>query len=138
MWVALVFWVLGQIWFCQIVVYPVFAKVGEADYVAYHRFYSRRIALPVILPGFASLLAPIPLALWGPPVPGWMSAANIAAGAVGLAVTVLLAIPRHNRLERTGRDAAVIAELVRSNWPRTLSITVQAGIALGMLSQATR
>lgn len=136
-WVALVFWVLGQIWFCQIVIYPLFAKVGEAEYVAYHRFYSRRIPLPVILPGFASFLAPIPLALWGPPVPTWMSAANIAAGAVGLAVTVLLAIPRHNRLERTGRDAAVIAELLRFNWPRTLAITAQAGIALGMLSQAS-
>jgi hypothetical protein len=136
-WVALVFWVLGQIWFCQIVIYPLFAKVGEAEYVAYHRFYSRRIPLPVILPGFASFLAPIPLALWGPPVAAWMSAANIAAGAVGLVVTVLLAIPRHNRLERTGRDAAVIAELVRFNWPRTLSITAQAGITLGMLSQAS-
>ncbi|MBJ7409283.1 MAG: hypothetical protein JHD15_02825 [Phenylobacterium sp.] len=136
-WVALVFWVLGQIWLCQIVIYPLFAKVGEAEYVAYHRFYSRRIPLPVILPGFASFLAPIPLALWGPPVPAWMSAANIAAGAVGLAVTVLLAIPRHNRLERTGCDASVIAELVRFNWPRTLSITAQAGITLGMLSQAS-
>jgi hypothetical protein len=136
-WVALVFWVLGQIWFCQIVIYPLFAKVGEAEYVAYHRFYSRRIPLPVILPGFASFLAPLPLALWGPPVPAWMSAANIAAGAVGLAVTVLLAIPRHNRLERTGCDASVIAELVRFNWPRTLSITAQAGITLGMLSQAS-
>ncbi|ARV57982.1 hypothetical protein BZZ01_04410 [Nostocales cyanobacterium HT-58-2] len=32
-WAALIFWVLGQIWLVQIVVYPLFAKVGAADYV---------------------------------------------------------------------------------------------------------
>ncbi|MGE0628263.1 MAG: hypothetical protein AB7O43_10595 [Hyphomicrobiaceae bacterium] len=56
LWAALVFWVLGQIWLVQIVVYPLFAKVGEAEYVGYHRFYTRRIPLPVIIPGFASFL----------------------------------------------------------------------------------
>ena len=65
-WAALIFWVLGQIWLAQIVIYPLFAKVGAVDYVHYHRFYSRRIPLPVIIPGFASFLLPIALALYGP------------------------------------------------------------------------
>ena len=38
---------VGQIWFAQVVVYPLFTKVGEAEYVAYHKFYSSRIPLPV-------------------------------------------------------------------------------------------
>jgi hypothetical protein len=50
-WCALLFWVLGQIWMAQLVVYPLFANVGAADYVAYHSAYARRIPLPVILPG---------------------------------------------------------------------------------------
>jgi hypothetical protein len=133
LWAALVFWVLGQIWLVQIVVYPLFAQVGEADYIAYHRFYSRRIPLPVILPGFASFLLPIPLALFGSAVPGWMSAANVAAGLTGLLITVLLEIPRHARLEQAGRNNATIAELVRYNWPRTLSVTAQAVVTLVML-----
>lgn len=135
-WLGLVFWVAGQLWFAQIVVYPLFAYVGPPEYVGYHRFYSRRIPVPVILPGFASFLAPVALALWGPVVPGWMTATNLAAGALGLLVTVLLAIPRHNRLEAEGRDEAVIGELVRCNLPRTLSATVQAGVALAMLAHA--
>ncbi|CAN7526029.1 hypothetical protein LJR225_003780 [Phenylobacterium sp. LjRoot225] len=133
LWAGLVFWVLGQIWLVQIVVYPLFAQVGEAEYVGYHRFYSRRIPLPVIIPGFSSFILPVALALFGPAVPFWMSAANIATGVVGLLVTVLLEIPRHARLEKGGKNNATIAELVRFNWPRTLSISAQSVIALLML-----
>ncbi|MCW4463528.1 hypothetical protein OK349_17610 [Sphingomonas sp. BT-65] len=133
LWTGLIFWVLGQIWLVQIVTYPLFARVGEADYVAYHRFYSRHIPLPVILPGFAAFLTPIPLALLGPAVPAWMSAANIVGGVIGLLVTVLLEIPRHARLEKGGKDMGVIVELIRFNWPRTMSITLQAVVTLLML-----
>jgi hypothetical protein len=132
-WAALVFWVLGQIWLVQVVVYPLFARVGEAEYVGYHRFYSRRIPLPLIVPGFASFLAPIALAFVGPAVPIWMTVANIGTGNAGLLVTVLLEIPRHAKLEKIGRDEAVIAELVRYNWPRTASISLQAVVAFAML-----
>ena len=134
-WAVLVFWVLGQIWLAQVVVYPLFAHVGEAQYVRYHRFYSRRIPLPVIVPGFASFVLPLPLALYGPAVPVWMSVANVAAGIVGLLVTVLLEIPRHARLENAGRNETVIAELIAYNWPRTMSISVQAAITLLMLRE---
>jgi hypothetical protein len=133
LWAALSFWALGQMWFAQIVVYPLFAKVGEAEYVAHHRFYTSRIPLVVILPGFATFLLPMPLAWLGPAVPAWMSAMNIACGLVGLAVTVLLAVPRHNRLEKDGKNATTIAELVRYNWPRTASMTVQAVVTMLML-----
>lgn len=133
LWTALIFWVLGQIWFCQIVVYPLFAQVGEDEYIRYHRFYSRHIPLPIIIPGFASFLLPVPLALYGPAVPGWMSGMNIAAGIVGLLVTVLLEIPRHNRLEKAGKDVVLIAQLIGYNWPRTLSITTQSLITFLML-----
>jgi hypothetical protein len=128
LWTALVFWVVGHIWIVQIVVYPLFAQVGAADYTRYHRFYLRRIRLPVIIPGFASFLMPAALALYGPAVPAWMSVANIAAGGVGLMVTVLLEIPRHFRLESGGKNDALIAELIRYNWLRTLSMSAQAVI----------
>jgi hypothetical protein len=78
------------------------------------------------------------VALWGPELPGWMNAANIGTGIVGLLVTVLLAIPRHNRLVTWGRNLAIVSELVRYNWPRTASVTVQAIVTLAMLSEAFR
>lgn len=132
-WSMVSFWELGQIWFAQIVIYPLFAKVGVTEYTGYHGFYTSRIPLVVILPGFASFLLPIPLAFLGPEVPGWMTAANIATGIVGLLVTVLLEIPRHGRLQRDGKNDRTIAELIRYNWPRTASVTAQAVVTLAML-----
>jgi hypothetical protein len=132
-WALVNFWVLGQIWLAQVAVYPLFLRVGAAEYVAYHRFYAQRIPLPVIVPGFASFLLPVPLAFFGPALPGWMHAANIGLGVAGLLITVVLEIPRHARLERDGKDAVVLAELIRYNWPRTACITLQAGVTVAML-----
>ena len=133
-WTGLVFHVFGQIWPVQIVIYPLFGKVGSEEYVAYHKFYSSRIPLPVILPGFVSFLLPIALVFFRPDsVPSWMALANVACG---LVVTVALEIPRHARLEKGGKQAPVIRELVRYNWPRTPSITGSAILTLLMLTSA--
>ena len=95
-------------------VYHLFAKVGAAEYIAYHRYYGSHIPLPVILPGFASFLLPLALVVVHPaPVPLWMALANVACGLVGLVVTVALEIPRHARLEQGGKQEAVIRELIR-------------------------
>ena len=50
------FWVLGQIWFAQIVVYPLLGRVGDEEYLTYHRFYARRI--PLTLLGLLQYLTP--------------------------------------------------------------------------------
>ncbi len=137
MWTVVILYVLGEIWFAQIVVYPLFAKVGEAEYVSYHRFYSSRIPLPVILPGFASFLLPIGLVFFGPEsVPLWMYLANVVCGLVGLLATVVLEIPRHAKLEEGGKQEAVIRELILYNWPRTLAITISVFLTVLMLTSA--
>jgi hypothetical protein len=134
-WTVVIFYSLGVIWFAQIVVYPLFGRVGESEYVAYHRFYSSRIPLPVIAPGFASFLLPVALVFLGPgSVPVWLYLANVACGLVGLLVTVLLEIPRHARLEKGGKQEPVIRELVLFNWPRALALTGSAFLTVLMLT----
>lgn len=136
-WTVVIFYVTGGIWFAQIVVYPLFAKVGRVEYVAYHRFYSSRIPLPVILPGFASFLLPVALVFLRPDsVPLSLALANAGCGLVGLFVTVALEIPRHARLEKWGKQEAVIRELILYNWPRTLAISGSALLTLWMLTAA--
>lgn len=128
---------VGTIWFAQLAIYPLFAKVGPAEYMTYHRFYSSHIPLPVIVPGFLSFFAPIVLFFALPDsVPVWLAYANVAMGIVGLLVTVLLEIPRHARLEKGGKQDAVIAELILFNWPRTASITLSAGFTVAMALHA--
>jgi hypothetical protein len=131
------FYNFGGIWFVQRVVYPLFAKVGSEEYIAYHTFYLSRILLPVILPGFACFLLPIALIFFRPmSVPLGIALANAVCGLVGLVVTVALEIPRHYRLEGGGKQEKVIEELIRYNWPRTLGITGSAFLTLIMLTLA--
>ncbi len=131
------FYNLGVAWFAQVVVYPLFGQVGPAEYRAYHLFYSSRIWLPIIVPGFACFLLPIALVFLRPdPVPPWLALANAACGVVALLVTVALEIPRHARLEKGGKQGAVIRELILYNWPRTLAITGSSLLTLLMLSAA--
>ncbi|MBD2234583.1 hypothetical protein [Phormidium tenue] len=128
---------LGTIWLAQLVVYPLFAKVGPDEYVTYHKFYSSRIPLPVIIPGFSCFLVPIALIFLRPEsVPLGLALANAACGLLGLWVTVALEIPRHARLERGGKQPEVIQELIRYNWPRTLSISGSAIFTVAMLMTA--
>lgn len=134
---VLVCYNLGTIWFAQLVVCPLFAQVGPQEYVTYHKFYSSRIPLPVIIPGFACFLLPIALLFLRPEsVPLWIAWANVACGLLSLVVTVALEIPRHYRLEEGGKQPAVIQELIRYNWPRSLGITGSACLTLTMLTLA--
>lgn len=133
----LILYNLGVIWFAQLVVYPLFAKVGPDDYVDYHTFYLSRIPLPVILPGFACFLLPMMLIFFRPlSIPLGLALANAVCGLVGLVVTVVLEIPRHHRLENGGKQERVISELIRYNWPRTFGITGSAVLTLVMLTLA--
>ena len=136
-WTLVILYNLGGIWLIQIVVYPLFGKVGANEYVAYHKFYSSRIPLPVVVPGFACFLLTIPLVFLRPDsVSLSLALANVAWGLVGLFVTVALEIPRHARLENWGKQETVIRELIRYNWPRTLAITGSAFLTLWMLMLA--
>jgi hypothetical protein len=49
---VVVLYVVGGLWFPQVVVYPLFGRVGPDEYVAYHRFYSSRIPLPIIVTAY--------------------------------------------------------------------------------------
>lgn len=128
---------LGVIWFVQLVVYPLFAKVGAKEYAGYHRSYSSWIPLPVILPGFASFLLPIALIFLRPEsVPLWLALANTACCLLSLYVTVALEIPRHHRLKNGGKQEDVIQELILYNWSRTLGVTGSACLSIAMLTLA--
>ena len=67
----------------------------------------------------------------------WVYVVNVVCGLIGLSVAVGLEIG-HTRLEKGGRQPAVIRELILFGWPRTLSITGSAALTVVMLLAAFR
>jgi hypothetical protein len=111
-------------WQAQVVSYPLYRAVPEADFAAYHRQYDEAIPLVVVVPGFVSFLGGVAF-YWTRPaeVPRPVAAVVSGAGVVSIASTVLWAIPMHDRLDRTGPSAATIDSLLRANLLRTAALT---------------
>lgn len=124
----------GLIWFVQIVHYPLFARVtgaGDREYAAEHQRRTAWVVIPFMLVegAVATLLAIAP----PPGVP--RAAAVVGLGLVLLVwlSTAAVQMPLHGRLGREGHAPAVVAALVRSNWPRTVLWTARALLAAWML-----
>jgi len=133
---AATWFMAGLGWLIQVVQYPLFAAVGEASFVAYHRRHSQRIA-PLVLPAMATELVSSALLLFSRPAGvslGLTLAGFVLALSTWLA-TALLAVPSHGQLS-AGFDSRVHRGLVRYSWLRTLAWSGHALIVAVMLSQA--
>jgi hypothetical protein len=122
-WAGLVYWVLGQAWFAELFDRPVCARQNRPQTAG--QWPAPQAA---VVSGFAVFLGPVPLALFGPALPPWLHALNIAAGASGLLHTVLLLRPRRSGFTRWQRHSR----------QRTLATTVQAALAIVMVWLAFR
>lgn len=119
----------GLIWFVQVVHYPLFRRVGQAEFARYEQQNTWRTAWVVGPPMLLELALALLLA-WSPG--GGMAWGGLALlGGIWL-VTALVQVPLHRRLER-GFDAAAHRRLVRGNWIRTILWSLRAGLALAML-----
>jgi hypothetical protein len=124
---------VGVIWFVQIVHYPLFVQIEAASFPRYHARHSdlttRVVALPMLLELILSGLLPF-ARLPGVDVPiAWLGFA--LALAVWLC-TFLIAVPLHTRLGR-GHDRAIIARLVATNWLRTIAWTAHLLLLIVLL-----
>ncbi|OAI56269.1 hypothetical protein AYO47_02230 [Planctomyces sp. SCGC AG-212-M04] len=114
------------IWFVQVVQYPLFAKIGEAEFPAYAAEYQWRIGWIVIGPMLTEVFTAAALAVFHPGIykhPAFAIAAVLLA--VVWASTFVGLVPLHQKLLQ-GKDLATIARLVKSNWLRTIAWTARA------------
>jgi hypothetical protein len=122
---ALTAYSTGIGWQAQAVSYPLFRAVPEAGFLGYHAAYNAAIPVVVVVPGFVSFLACAAFPWTRPADVSRRLAAVVAAGGVGALVsTVAWAIPRHDRLDRIGQDAATIDSLLDANLLRSVLLTV--------------
>ena len=125
-------WALvGLIWTVQLVLYPLFARVGADTFRSYHAQHLVRVtfvvaplmALEVIsaaLLVFRGAREPWLLASLGPLAFNWIS-------------TWRVQVPLHDRLA-TGFDAEAHGRLVATNWWRTAAWTIRGGCLLAGIS----
>lgn len=122
----------GVIWFVQIVHYPLFGRIGGADFSAYERAHRGRTLWVVAPPMLLELLTGVALAV--APVPG--AALAMRAGLAILALiwlsTMLFQAPEHERLSG-GFTPERHRRLVMGNWFRTVAWTLRAALILSAL-----
>lgn len=114
---ATTLFMVGVIWFVQIVHYPLFQRVGKDGFGAYERQNTRKTGYVLALPMLTELATAIALA--------WRLGGALAWSGLVLLMVILLCtwlwqVPAHHRLE-DGFDAATHHRLVRTNWVRTIA-----------------
>lgn len=125
---------VGLIWFVQIVHYPMFADLGSELFAAYEKRHSKMTTFvvgPPMLLELATVMALLKLAPQGT-MSGLAWAGAACLGLIWFS-TAFLQVPMHAKLE-SGFDPDAHSFLVNTNWIRTILWTLRGGIAVLMLS----
>ncbi len=127
---ASTWFMVGLIWFVQIVHYPGFARVSGEAFVGYSRQHVRRTGWVVGPPMFLEAASAVALVALRPSSTlVWVGLALLVAVWVS---TALLQVPAHSRLQERFNEG-VIRRLVNSNWIRTVAWSARGVVALGLL-----
>ena len=134
--IAATLFMVGLIWFVQIVHYPLFGAVGVDGFAAYEAAHTERttwvVGPPMLIEaGTTALLV-------------WLRPANISGTLVWIGTgllaviwlsTLLLQVPRHNLLG-VGFDDVACRALVATNWIRTVAWSARGVLVLWLAAQA--
>jgi hypothetical protein len=127
---AVTAYMVGLIWFVQVVHYPLFGRIDEKCFTACQHFHLGRVTWVVGPPMLVEAFSAFGL-LWADPS-SWF----LKLGAMLLILiwwsTWFLQVPKHNVLA-AGYDSAALRHLVTWNWVRTVAWTLRAVVAFGLL-----
>lgn len=128
---AATLYMVGLIWFVQLVHYPLMARVGAEGFVAYQKLHTRWTTLAVGPAMLAEAATAALLLFLAETVdyPATLAWAGFALVLVVWGSTAALQVPCHHALER-GFDPAVHRRLVRSNWLRTVAWSARGVIVV--------
>lgn len=66
----------------------------------------------------------------------WAALIVAACSAVILGTTIAIEVPKHNKLDKDGKDDGLIQQLIRDNLPRVICWTIGCAVLLYMVVQA--
>jgi hypothetical protein len=136
---AAVWFMTGLIWLIQCVHYPLFLRVGRAEFEDFHRLHSRWITWivgPVMLLELFTAGALFVPGLGPDWIPLTHRASCLLLSLAVFAFTALFSVPAHGRLAANGRDEGTIRFLIASNWLRTVAWSAHAALATGLTLEA--
>jgi hypothetical protein len=120
---------VGVIWFVQVVYYPLFSRVGEAAFPEYERHHARRTGWVVGPPMLAELGTAVATVWYVGGALAWCGLGLLAVVWVSTAGWQVIA---HRRLQ--GRfDAVTHRRLVKTNWVPTVSWSARGVVACALL-----
>lgn len=127
---AATMFMIGVIWFVQVVHYPLFAQAGSGGFPAYEARHTSLtswvVAPPMLVEGITALLL-----FRFPPtgVSTWQLSIGLALLAVIWLSTAFFQVPCHKKLSQ-GFDAVVHRRLVGTNWIRTAAWSLRGLLVL--------
>jgi hypothetical protein len=126
---------VGLIWFVQVIHYPLMAQVGRDVFPEYERRHVAATTWVVAPPMLIELGTGI-LLLWIRPPGTTLSGAIAGVGLLAIIwlSTILIQVPAHGRLTERFEDT-LHRRLVRGNWIRTLAWSARGVIVGSLLSQ---
>lgn len=127
---ASTWFMVGLIWFVQVVHYPLFAKVGAAGFQAYetdHQRFTTYVVAPVMLCELATAI--LLVANTPTQVPRWSAGLGLLLLAVIWGLTYAVQVPLHTQLAQQ-YSAADVQSLVAGNWWRTLAWSLRGLLVL--------
>jgi hypothetical protein len=135
---ALAFVNVGLIWMMQLQIYPLWAFVGKAQWVAYHAEHWRRVRWFVFPPVFLQFALAVALVGIRLPTLGerlaWL---NLGLQTLTHLLTWRIWAPLQIRLSTSkGDHPRLLSELLRSHWSRTALVTACGLVALWMVVAA--
>jgi len=131
---AATFIMLGVILVVQLVHYPLFRLVGPDTFEAYQAGHMMRITWIVLPAMTVELLTAVALVVWQPlGIAAWQAWTGLALVGVIWASTGLLQVPLHQTLT-VGFDPEAHRNLVTTNWIRTITWILRAGLVGWMLA----
>ena len=126
---------VGLIWFVQIVHYPLFSRVGSDVFREYQEQHQKRttyvVAIPMIIEAITSVLL-----VWHPPLPNYTPLLLMGVALVFLiwASTAFMQVPQHTELNRGFQDGPYRV-LVWSNWIRTIAWSLRGLLVCVIVGQ---
>ena len=131
--IASTWFMVGLIWFVQIVHYPLFGYVGSKEFETFHENHKILITPVVGIVMIVELVTAGILILQVPMrIPNWTAIVGIILLGIIWISTLFLQIPYHNKLS-SKFDENVLMILVNTNWIRTICWSLRGIILLIML-----